>query len=240
MSRCPRHDDAGPWVLGALAAEDAAAFATHLEGCDTCQADVAALQGVAGVLPMAAPQVTPPPELKSRIMSVVGAEAQLLRAAAPEADRAPEPDPGGDRRRRRRFGPPAGLRPLPAAALATVILAIGVAGGVLLAGGDGAQTRPGFGPRGAEVALRVDGHHGRLELKRMPAPPAGRVYQVWLVHGKSRPRPTHTLFTVARDGNASVDIMESLRGSDKILVTAEPMGGSEQPTSAPVAGAALT
>jgi anti-sigma-K factor RskA len=236
MTACPRRDDAGPWVLGALADEDAATFATHLESCEACQADVAALQGVADVLPMAAPQVAPRPELRSRIMAVVESEAQLLRAASPDADRVPE----RPARSRRRFGLPGALRPLPAAALASVILAIGVAGGVLLSGGDGGQTWPGFGPRGADVALRVDGDHGRLDLKRMPAPPAGRIYQVWLLHGKSKPRPTHTLFTVAPDGNASVDIMESLRGSDKILVTAEPMGGSQAPTSAPVAGAALT
>ena len=74
----------------------------------------------------------------------------------------------------------------------------------------------------------------------MPAPPAGRVYQVWLVHGKEQPRPTHTLFTVPRDGRAQVDIMESLKGTDRVLVTAEPSGGSAQPTSEPVVGATLS
>src|SRR6185295_13640898 len=64
-------------VLGALAEPEAAAFAAHLEDCDGCRREVAELQVVADVLPMAAPQVVPPPALKGRIMAVVDAEAQL-------------------------------------------------------------------------------------------------------------------------------------------------------------------
>jgi anti-sigma-K factor RskA len=188
---------------------------------------------------MAAPQVVPPPELKDRIMAVVQSEAQLLQATGPEADRAPARQTT-EGRWRRLLAPLGRLRPVPAAALATVLLAVGVAGGLLLSGGEDTTSHRGFGPRGAAVALRVTGDHGKLDLSGMPAPPAGRVYQVWLVHGSDRPRPTHTLFTVPRDGRAQVEIMESLKGSDKVLVTAEPPGGSAQPTSAPVVGATLT
>ncbi len=53
----------------------------------------------------------------------------------------------------------------------------------------------------------------------MPAAPSGRVYQVWLIHGKDKPRPTHTLFTVPTDGRARVEILESLKGTDQVLVT---------------------
>jgi anti-sigma-K factor RskA len=243
MSReCPQRDSAGPWVLGALGEEEQDAFATHLESCETCRREVADLQVVADALPMAAPQVVPPPELKSRIMAVVNAEAQLLRAAGPEADRVADRPRERERRGwwRRLAAPVTRLRPLPAAGLASLLLAVGVAGGVLLSGGDDTVTHPGFGPRGAEVALRVTGDHGKLDLSGMPAPPPGRVYQVWLVRGKERPRPTHTLFTVPRDGHTEVDIMESLKGTDRVLVTAEPSGGSTQPTSDPIVGATLT
>ncbi|MDX6727866.1 MAG: hypothetical protein QOK49_2671 [Baekduia sp.] len=234
---CLHRDDAGPWVLGALDDDEAAAFATHLESCQACRDAVAQVQPVADVLPMAAPQVVPPQALKDRIMAVVESEAQLLRAAGPEADRPPPraTEPSGRPSWRRR------LRPMPAAVLATALLALGVAAGVLLsAGGGSTTTRPGFGPTGAEVALRVsNGSHGELDLQHMPAPPPGRVYQVWLVTGRHQPRPTHTLFTVPSDGRARVDILESLKGTDKVLVTAEPSGGSSRPTSAPVVGADL-
>ncbi|HWI74318.1 MAG TPA: anti-sigma factor [Baekduia sp.] len=233
---CPHRDDAGPWVLDALAEEDARAFAAHLETCDECRAEVAALQPVADVLPMAAPQAVPPPELKDRIMAVVESEAALLRAAGPGADR-----PAAAPRRRHRLGWLGRLRPVPAAVLATALLALGVVGGVLVSGGsDGVTTHPGFGPKGTQVALRVDGDHGQLDLHGMPEAPAGRVYQVWLVTGKDKPRATQTLFMVPADGRARVDIPDSLKDTDQVLVTAEPPGGSTQPTSSPVAGAKLS
>jgi anti-sigma-K factor RskA len=233
---CPHRDSAGPWVLGALDESEQHAFAVHLESCETCRREVGDLQPVADVLPMAAPQVVPPPELKDRIMSVVRSEAQLLQATGPEADRV-----AASRGWWRRMTAPLGrLRPVPAIALACALVAVGVAGGILLSAGDDTITHPGFGPRGSQVALEVTGDHGQLDLRGMPAPPSGRVYQVWLVHGQGRPRPTHTLFTVPRDGRAQVDIMESLKGTDRVLVTAEPPGGSEQPTSQPVVGATLT
>jgi anti-sigma-K factor RskA len=233
---CHHRDDAGPWVLGALDEQDARAFALHLEDCPVCRGEVAELQIVADVLPMAAPQLVPPPALKSRIMAVVESEAQLLRAAGPEADRPPAGARSARRERRGLFG---WLRPLPAAVLATALLALGVVGGVLLSNGDDTTSHPGFGPKGAQVALRVTGNHGELDLRGMPAAPSGRVYQVWLIHGKDKPRPTHTLFTVPSDGRARVEILESLKGTDQVLVTTEPPGGSKQPTSPALMGAKL-
>jgi anti-sigma-K factor RskA len=232
---CRHRDDAGPWVLGALDEQDAHAFAEHLESCPICRLEVAELQVVADVLPMAAPQLVPPSALKSRIMSVVESEAELLRAAGPEADRPP-----AARREGRRLGWLGRLRPLPVAVLATALLALGVVAGVLLSGGEDTTSHPGFGPKGAQVALRVTGEHGVLDMRGMPAAPTGRVYQVWLIHGKDKPRPTHTLFTVPSDGRARVEILESLKGTDQVLVTTEPPGGSQQPTSAPLMGAKLT
>jgi anti-sigma-K factor RskA len=233
---CRHRDDAGPWVLGALDDEDARAFAVHLESCPICRLEVAELQVVADVLPMAAPQLVPPPALKSRIMGVVESEAQLLRAAGPEADRPPATAQSD----RRRFAWLGRLRPLPVAVLASALLALGVVAGVLLAGGEDTTSHPGFGPKGAQVALRVTGEHGVLDLHGMPAAPSGRVYQVWLIRGKEKPIPTHTLFTVPSDGRARVEILESLKNTDQVLVTAEPPGGSEQPTSTPLVGAKLT
>jgi anti-sigma-K factor RskA len=231
---CRHRDDAGPWVLGALDEADTRAFGLHLESCSICRSEVAELQVVADVLPMAAPQLVPPPALKSRIMAVVESESQLLRAAGPDADRPPAAAPAREKGWLRRW-----LRPLPAAVLATALLALGVVGGVLLSGGESTTSHPGFGPKGTQVALRVTGDHGELDLRGMPAAPAGHVYQVWLIHGKDKPRPTHTLFTVPSDGRARVEILESLKDTDQVLVTAEPPGGSQQPTSPALMGAKL-
>jgi anti-sigma-K factor RskA len=117
-----------------------------------------------------------------------------------------------------------------------------VLAGVLITGDDGGTTTfTGTGPKGAAVALQVDDRHdGRLEFQHMTAPPAGRVYQVWLVTGRGAPRPTHALFSVSRDGSATIEIPESLKGTDEVLVTDEPPNGSPAPTGSVVAGAKLS
>jgi anti-sigma-K factor RskA len=237
---CRYRDDAGPWVLGALGEPDAGTFERHLEVCDACTREVAELRVVADVLPMATPQMLPPPDLKNRLMATVNAEAELLRAAGPQADRPPVAHPRA--RARGRFGWLERVRPLPALAAATAVLAVGVLAGVLITGDDGGTTTfTGTGPKGAAVALQVDDRHdGRLEFQHMTAPPAGRVYQVWLVTGRGAPRPTHALFSVSRDGSATIEIPESLKGTDEVLVTDEPPNGSPAPTGSVVAGAKLS
>jgi DNA-directed RNA polymerase specialized sigma24 family protein len=77
-------------------------------------------------------------------------------------------------------------------------------------------------------------------LRDMPAPPRGRVYQVWLIRGDEAPIATHTLFTVPRDGRARVEIAESLEDTDRVLITDEPPRGSDAPMTQPIAGADLT
>ncbi|HEY6760042.1 MAG TPA: anti-sigma factor [Baekduia sp.] len=233
---CRFRDDAGPWVLGALAEPDARAFAAHLEVCPECRREVAELQVVADVLPMAAPQVVPPPEVKRRVMAQVRAEAE--RAEEPRAVRGAGRGRGERRGRRGWLGR---VRPVPAALAATAVLAACVAVVLAVSGGGHTTTYAGTGPDGAQVALRVAGDdHGRLDFQHMPAPPSGRVYQVWLVTGKGPPRPTHALFSVSRDGAASIAIPESLAGTDQVLVSDEPPGGSPTPTGRVVADAKLS
>ena len=79
-----------------------------------------------------------------------------------------------------------------------------------------------------------------MPVSDMPAPPEGRVYQVWLRHGAgTTPKPTNALFSVSRAGDASVDVPGRLSGVDAVMVTDEPLGGSRLPTRAPVITASL-
>jgi anti-sigma-K factor RskA len=239
FNTCQFRDDAGPWVLGALGEPDAVVFEQHLTECDACAREVAELKVVADVLPMAAPQVLPPPALKDRLMATVNAEAELLRAAGPQAG---VPERAQPRARAGLSGWLGRIRPLPAIGAATAVLAVGVLAAVLATGGDGGTTTfTGTGPKGAAVALQVDDRHdGKLKFQHMTAPPAGRVYQVWLVTGREAPRPSHALFSVSRDGTATIEIPESLKGTDQVLVTDEPPSGSPAPTGSVVAGAKLS
>ena len=52
------------------------------------------------------------------------------------------------------------------------------------------------------------------------------------------PVPTEALFSV-RQGRASVDVPGDLRGVKQVLVTDEPLGGSEVPTRQPVIAARM-
>ena len=65
---------------------------------------------------------------------------------------------------------------------------------------------------------------------KLPAPPSGRVYQVWLDKGGKAPEPTNALFSTSSDGSASVDVPGSLDGVRRVMVTDEPSGGSRSPT----------
>ena len=73
----------------------------------------------------------------------------------------------------------------------------------------------------------------------MPAPPPGHIYEVWLEHGTQTPRPTDVLFSVTHSGGGWVGVPGSLEGVSKVLVTAEPLGGSLKPTREPVIVASI-
>jgi hypothetical protein len=243
---CEHRDDAGAWVLGALPDDETERFAAHLAGCEVCTREVVQLQMVADTLPLAALPVAPPPELKERIMAAVRAEAAVLEAAGPEADvvpSAPAPAPAPDRlpREKRKRGwfrmPAIALRPLPAAVAAAVLIAVGVGGGVLLSSGDSGRTVQAkvVAPAAptARASLTIADNRATLNVKDFPAPPSGRVYQIWLKRPGRPPDPTTALFRV-RGGSAAVDVPGSMRGVDQVLVTAEPDGGSRAPTRPPV------
>jgi hypothetical protein len=215
---------------------------------------VAELQMVADTLSLAVPQVPPPPELKERIMSVVRGEAAVMDAAGPAADvpatpatagaEAPGPSapapPARPHKRRPSWWrlPTLALRPLPAAVAASVLIGAGIAGGILVSGtGESGRTVPAqvvapSAPR-ARASLTVGDDRATLRVRDFPPPPRGRVYQVWLKRPGRPPDPTTALFSV-RNGTATVDVPGSVKGVDQVLVTAEPEGGSRQPTRAPV------
>jgi Anti-sigma-K factor rskA/Putative zinc-finger len=225
-------DSLGAWLLGALPEDEVDAFRTHLADCAICRADAESLRVAVDALPASAPPESPPPALKGRVMAVVEREASLLHAAGPDADRAPAP------RRRRRLPRLADLAQRPALALPLVLLLLVVGGGAALLGRDAfdgqngrtvvARVNPEL--KGARASLEIDGARARIVGRRLPAPPAGHVYQVWLDRGGASPEPTSALFSTRRDGSASVDVPGTLNGVRAVMVTDEPAGGSEKPT----------
>lgn len=239
---CQHHDTVAAYLLGALSDREHREFETHLAGCSQCREDVAELRLVSDALLVAAPPVQPPAELRERLMETVRAEAEVLSAAGPAAD-APKPV----RVRRRRF---ALQRPLAlaGAAAAVVGVALGFGLGSATNGGgtrtvvqvrtvEAAVSDP-AAPRGAATIVERGGV-ATLQVRGLPLPPPGKVYEVWLVRrGVAAPAPTDALFSVSHAGSGRV-ALPSVQNVTTVLVTAEPDGGSQAPTSRPFISASL-
>jgi anti-sigma-K factor RskA len=222
--------DAAAYVLGSLEQGEAEAFRRHLVSCVVCRDEVAAFQQAVDLLPMAAPQYPLPRGLRRRVLRAL--RAQRRAAPTPPGRRRAAPSLFGIPIRR----PALALGVLLVAALATV-------GGLELASSGSSGVRI--------IQASVTGSAGRAELRlsrgraelivsKLPPPPLGHVYEVWLAHGRRPPSPTDVLFSVTATGAGDVGVPGDLRGVSEILVTPEPAGGSGAPTHRPVIVAPLT
>jgi anti-sigma-K factor RskA len=226
-------DAVGAYLLGALEPDEATRFEAHLAQCELCRNDVEDLKVAADALPVSVPLVSPPAALKGRIMSVVESEAELLAAGGRRADE-PARRPAVPERRRGRLLDWLS-RPAVALACALALLAGGGLVGVLLADGDDGRTViADTQAPGADVRLEIREGGSTLVAQNMPAPPRGRIYQVWLKRPGADPEPTSVLWSTRTDGSAEVAVPGSLEGVEAVLVTHEPLGGSDAPTVQPV------
>jgi hypothetical protein len=209
-------DDLGGYLLGALDDAEARRMQAHLAGCPRCQEDERRLSVSLDALAGDVPQVPVPRGLERKVMR-----------AAREA-RAPA----------RRWGPLPVPALRPAFALGAAALVAGAVGGYALRddGGGGPDrtlaARPTPAAPGAAARIVLRDGSAELVVDRLPAPRPGRVYQVWL-REERRIRPS-TVFTVDRRGRGTAAIPGGLGPAvDEVMVSEEPAGGSEAPTSAP-------
>ena len=222
-------ENIGPFVLGALPELEAELFEKHLATCEECTAEVEELRPVTAALLRSVPQVDPPPSLKASLMETVNAEAAERGGFVADA-------PRREKRRWRLFE--GGLTPRLAMGIAACVLALGVVIGVgaeRIGGGSDtttvtAQIDRKLMPTGT-ATLKVSGDNGKLALKNAPAPPSGRVYQLWYQHGKMIERGG--TFTPNADGSydASVPVDSD---TNAVMVTVERKGGVPAPTGPPV------
>ena len=130
--------------------------------------------------------------------------------------------------------------------VATVVaLAVGIAGGYALRGDSDSSptvattvpvepTTPSI--RAAANIVHHDDTY-TLDVSHMPELRPGDVYQVWMRNGKQL-QPS-ILFVPSRDGTAKVVLPTQTGAADEMLITREPTGGSQEPTSAPLVSATL-
>lgn len=215
-----QHDcgaDAAAYAMGALEPAEAEAFRRHMETCAVCSEDVASYESVVRALPMAAPQYRAPKEVRRRVMREIQPKGQTSRSPM-RAWRVP------------RQAVAIGCGAVLAAA------ALGVVG---LTGSGGRPTTHVYAASVGDAVVRVSGGRAELIVKHLPQPGAGKIYEVWFKHGSAAPRPTKALFGVDTSGKGDVVVPGSVHGVNQLLVTSEPAGGTQVPTSAPVIVAPL-
>ena len=218
-------------VLGSVTAEERQQLMLHLEGCAGCRALAARLARGAAVLPMEPDPVEPPARLRGRVLAAVA----TVRPDAPPRS-SPLPIPALQRRRR----PP---RPLTGVRLGLIAAAAAFVLGTVAGVGFGHLAQP-FGPsRQGPVAGPVAARyplHGTgamagvtadavvvprdglavVDFRGMPQPPAGQVYELWLLTGDSRALPAG-VFVPDSQGSRVVVVTQDLRGATRLAVTME-------------------
>jgi hypothetical protein len=229
------HTLTGAYAVDALDDIERARFEQHLADCEECRAEVASLSEADGLLGEATP-AEPPAALRDRVLADIG----TVRPLPPEG-----PEPVVPQRRRRRP-----LTTLFVAAAAVV--AVGAGGTVVwqqpwedtseappsaaqrvLGAPDARSTSLDF-PGGAKATLTHSDSLGKAVLvtHKMPPPPRGSVYQLWLDQPGAGMTPAGVMDvepdqTVVLDGDAAT--------AKAAGITVEPAGGSEHPTTDPIA-----
>ena len=228
------HALSGAYALDALSPEEAARFEQHLEGCDTCRAEVSEFREVAARLGARTAEA-PPATLRDRVLT----HADRTRQDPPPGKQAGTDDGTVVPLHRRWL---AGL-----VAAAALVVAVGV--GVSVFDDKPAPTTPALAQPAAEVfgaedaesvevpvsqggALRVavseELGEMAVDARDLPDPGQGRVYQLWTGHGDEM---INAGVLEPTDTGAAMPLPAP---GDTVNVTVEPTGGSKQPTKAPI------
>ena len=225
------HALTGAYAVDAIDEMERARFERHLAECEDCRTEVESLREAATLLSHEA-AVAPPAGLRDRVLAEIATARPLpplVTATTPE---------------RRR-----GLRWLPLLVAASVLAVLGVGAGLwqpwrdsapppsaaekVLQAADAASVAVVL-PGGAKATLVRSVSQGRavLRTEKMPPAPGGKVYELWLQQPDGSMEPAGLMppvadQTVLLDGDAATAIAAG--------ITVEPAGGSDQPTSDPIA-----
>lgn len=217
-------------ALGVLSEDEAADVRSHLANCAGCTAELAQMERVALLLPLAVDDIVPEPSVKVGLLDRIAAEPRPIRVLPSSR--------------------PRWQWVMAAAAAAAVLL---VSGGVVGASLFGGSTSDGESERqaslvqafaqgtassshgeqgGASVTLvRALGHRDAFVwVENLPVLPAGKAYQAWFIRdGKAEPS------TVFRGGSGGVWVKagDPIDRFASMALTIEDNGGVQKPSGAP-------
>ena len=240
------HTLAGAYAMDAISGQDRDRFERHLAGCQECTQEIAGLREATARLGAAA-AVTPPAGLKERVMAAAAMTRQRPPATA-------EPDA------RSRAGAGAWLRSLAwpgrLAVAAAAVAAVAVLGIAVMFGVSNGSIRQQLSQAQAssqQIAAVLTAHDARMmtgpvvgggtativmshsrdalvfSAAGLPALPASRGYELWLI-GPAGTRPVGML-PAGSHGMTGPVVASGLRQGDHLALTAEPAGGTSQPTA---------
>ncbi|GAA3395928.1 anti-sigma factor [Streptomyces roseoviridis] len=234
------HTLVAAYALGALDDDERKDFDAHLQACEACRQEAAEFQATTARLAAAVAQ-PPPPAAKAQVMAAIDGVRQLP-PRIPSASAAPAI--GGILRRR--AVPLALAASVAAAALGGVAVWQTQNGNDLeqqarqaqqrldevsavLAAPD-ARTVHGKAVNGALTTVVSSQQRNKAVFTagNLPAPGAGKTYQLWLDHDGTM-RPAGLI-----QGDGTIVLSGDPADAGAVGLTLEPAGGSPQPTTAPL------
>jgi anti-sigma factor RsiW len=220
----------GSYALNALSAPERAEFERHLQHCPSCDAEVRGLRETAARLAMAR-ALPPPPGMEQRVLAATYRTRQLppLPAERQHHRRIP--------RRAAAFAAAASV----AAAVALGITQVSTQHQLESTRASGAAITRIVTAPDARIETTGTRAGGRVTVVAsaalrqvvvtatgMVSPPAGRVYQVWVMS----PSGARSAGLMAGAGTL---LASAVAPSDQIGITVEPAGGTSKPTTTPIA-----
>jgi len=215
-------------ALRALDPDDERAVTAHLDSCERCRMRLRDFEGVASAIAYASPSVDPPPELRDRLLTAIGAVVAPPEPAAAAAEAV------APRTERWSWWPRFSLVAVPALALVVLALAVwSVSLNNRLSDRTVSAATP-IGDVGSAVAYRS----GDVTLfTHLPAADSEHTYEAWVIRGaNATPLPAGVF---KGGGNTAFDLSRDAQPGDTIAITLEPGTGGLVPTGTMVGSGRL-
>jgi anti-sigma factor RsiW len=226
-------EDLPAYALGALDKDEREVIASHVETCETCARDLSQLEeALFEAAAIGAVNIDPPTGLRTRIV--------LRHRGA----RVPSATSWGDRILDFLSAPVPASVPLALALL--LVLALGAVGVSRQQADTYARAIAGvvdgrvvaLAPTGANpdarAALVIPNQGSAYLIARLPAPPAGKAWEAWVLKAGPSGPVAVPAGTAARGDVFTMSLTAPLGAGDGVAVTLEPASGSAQPTTEPV------
>ena len=249
------HTLSGAYALGALDADEAAAFERHLESCAACRDEVRSFGAATASLGEVV-ETPAPDRLRAAVLAGITEIRPLPPHVAPDDPSTSTTGSGEELALRRRARDRRSSRWLQVAAAVLAVVAAGAlwrtvaltqqvdtvtataaAVSTVLTAPD-ARAVTGVVSSGGRAAVVTSDQLGRAVLVTdgLAPAPAGSTYQIWYLD--SAGAATSAGFVPAGE-HATVLLQGSPAGAAAVGVTLEPAGGSAQPTTKPVLAVAV-